>query len=60
VLKFVDKDADFASSVRCARKNARLQKLPPDTLAFDMAVNIFVYQSGTALPFVETHTWSTD
>jgi (S)-ureidoglycine aminohydrolase len=36
-------------------KNARLQKLLPDTLAFDMAVNIFVYQPGTALPFVETH-----
>jgi (S)-ureidoglycine aminohydrolase len=36
-------------------KNARLQELLPDTLAFDMAVNIFVYQPGTALPFVETH-----
>ena len=41
-------------------KNARLQKLLPDTLAFDMAVNIFVYQPGTALPFVETHIWKTD
>ena len=30
-------------------------KLPPDTLAFDMAVNIFVYQPGTVLPFIETH-----
>ena len=36
-------------------KNVRLQELLPDTLAFDMAVNIFVYQPGAALPFVETH-----
>ena len=34
---------------------ALLQTLLPDTLAFDMAVNIFVYQPGAALPFVETH-----
>ena len=34
---------------------ALLQTLLPDTLDFDMAVNIFVYQPGAALPFVETH-----
>jgi (S)-ureidoglycine aminohydrolase len=34
---------------------ALLQTLLPDTPAFDMAVNIFVYQPGAALPFVETH-----
>jgi (S)-ureidoglycine aminohydrolase len=34
---------------------ALLQTLLPDTLMFDMAVNIFVYQPGAALPFVETH-----
>lgn len=33
----------------------RLQVLLPDTLAFDMAVNIFTYDSGGHLPFVETH-----
>ena len=33
----------------------RLQVLLPDTLAFDMAVNIFTYDAGGHLPFVETH-----
>jgi (S)-ureidoglycine aminohydrolase len=33
----------------------RLQVLLPDNLSFDMAVNIFNYESGGHLPFVETH-----
>ncbi|MBS1563069.1 MAG: (S)-ureidoglycine aminohydrolase [Bacteroidetes bacterium] len=33
----------------------RLQVLLPDTLPFDMAVNIFTYDPGGHLPFVETH-----
>ena len=32
-----------------------LQVLLPDDLSFDMAVNIFTYQSGGHLPMVETH-----
>ena len=36
-------------------KDARLQVLLPDQPAFDMAVNIFTYQAGATLPFVETH-----
>lgn len=32
-----------------------LQTLLPDDVAFDMAVNILVYQPGAVLPFVETH-----
>jgi (S)-ureidoglycine aminohydrolase len=36
-------------------KDARLQVLLPDQPAFDMAVNIFTYQPGATLPFVETH-----
>ncbi|MGA9779242.1 MAG: (S)-ureidoglycine aminohydrolase [Limisphaerales bacterium] len=36
-------------------KDARLQVLLPDKPEFDMAVNIFTYQPGTTLPFVETH-----
>ncbi len=36
-------------------KDARLQVLLPDELAFDMAVNIFTYQPKATLPFVETH-----
>ena len=35
--------------------DARLQVLLPDRPAFDMAVNIFTYQPGATLPFVETH-----
>jgi (S)-ureidoglycine aminohydrolase len=34
---------------------ALLQVLLPDALAFDLAVNIFTYQPGATLPFVETH-----
>ncbi|HTR43071.1 MAG TPA: (S)-ureidoglycine aminohydrolase [Pseudomonadales bacterium] len=36
-------------------KDARLQVLLPDEPAFDLAVNIFTYQPGATLPFVETH-----
>jgi (S)-ureidoglycine aminohydrolase len=35
--------------------DARLQVLFPDHLGFDLAMNIFVYQPGATLPFVETH-----
>lgn len=35
--------------------DARLKTLLPDTPAFDMAVNLFTYQPGARLPFVETH-----
>jgi (S)-ureidoglycine aminohydrolase len=34
---------------------ALLQTLLPDGLPFDMAVNIFTYEPGAALPFVESH-----
>jgi (S)-ureidoglycine aminohydrolase len=34
---------------------ALLQTLLPDHPSFDLAVNIFTYQPGAALPFVETH-----
>lgn len=36
-------------------EDARLQTLLPDNPSFDMAVNIFTYQPGATLPFVETH-----
>jgi len=36
-------------------EDARLQVLLPDQPGFDMAVNIFTYQPGATLPFVETH-----
>lgn len=36
-------------------QDARLQVLLPDEPAFDLAMNIFTYQPGATLPFVETH-----
>jgi (S)-ureidoglycine aminohydrolase len=36
-------------------EDARLQVLLDDNPSFDMAVNIFTYQPGATLPFVETH-----
>jgi (S)-ureidoglycine aminohydrolase len=36
-------------------EDARLQVLLYDDPAFDMAVNVFTYQPGATLPFVETH-----
>jgi (S)-ureidoglycine aminohydrolase len=36
-------------------KDARLQVLLPENPVFDLAVNIFTYQPGATLPFVETH-----
>jgi (S)-ureidoglycine aminohydrolase len=36
-------------------EDARLQVLLPDHPALDLAVNIFTYQPGATLPFVETH-----
>jgi (S)-ureidoglycine aminohydrolase len=35
--------------------DARLQVLLPEHVAFDLAMNIFTYQPGATLPFVETH-----
>lgn len=35
--------------------DARLQVLLPEDAQFDLAVNIFTYQPGATLPFVETH-----
>ena len=36
-------------------EDAMLGNLLPDEIAYDMAVNVFTYQSGAVLPFVETH-----
>jgi (S)-ureidoglycine aminohydrolase len=36
-------------------EDARLHVLLPDKPEFDMAVNIFTYQPGATLPFVESH-----
>jgi (S)-ureidoglycine aminohydrolase len=36
-------------------EDAQLKLLLPDVPAFDMAINLFTFQPGTTLPFVETH-----
>ena len=51
----VGRQSDVPSRPFMGDETARLQFLLPDTLSFDMGVNIFNYESGTRLPFVETH-----
>jgi (S)-ureidoglycine aminohydrolase len=36
-------------------RDARLQVMLPDEPAYDLAMNVFTYQPGATLPFVETH-----
>jgi (S)-ureidoglycine aminohydrolase len=47
--------ADVPGPSYLGDKALRLQVLLPDNLSFDMAVNIFTYDSGGHLPMVETH-----
>jgi (S)-ureidoglycine aminohydrolase len=51
----VGHERDVKSQPFLGNEDARLQVLLPDQPAFDMAVNIFTYQPGATLPFVETH-----
>jgi (S)-ureidoglycine aminohydrolase len=46
---------DIPANPFLGNDDARLQVLLPDKPEFDMAVNIFTYQPGATLPFVETH-----
>ncbi|TWT97896.1 hypothetical protein Pla108_20500 [Botrimarina colliarenosi] len=47
--------ADAPTEPFLGDSDAMLATLLPIEPAFDMAVNVFTYQSGAALPFVETH-----
>jgi (S)-ureidoglycine aminohydrolase len=51
----VGEAAAIAGQPFLGNKDARLRVLLPDNPSFDMAVNIFTYQPGATLPFVETH-----
>lgn len=51
----VSHERDVKGQPFLGNKATRLQVLLPDRPAFDMAVNIFTYQPGATLPFVETH-----
>ena len=46
---------DVRTDVWADNPHARLQTLIPDELAYDMAMNIFTFDPGHGLPYVETH-----
>ncbi len=52
---FSGNEKDIAEAPFLGDKALRLKLLIPDTLGADMAVNIFTYDPGATLPFVETH-----
>lgn len=56
VPEFLHGDANaMEGEAYMGNPKARLKTLLPDDVKFDMAVNIFTYQPGATLPFVETH-----
>jgi (S)-ureidoglycine aminohydrolase len=52
---FVGNAADIPALSWMNNEHARLQTLIPDELRFDMAMNIFTFDPGHGLPYVETH-----
>jgi (S)-ureidoglycine aminohydrolase len=52
---FSGQEKDLPETPFLGDERARLKTLIPDSLAADMAVNIFTFDPGATLPFVETH-----
>lgn len=52
---FTGHEADITETPFLGDPQARLKTLIPDAPGADMAVNIFTYDPGATLPFVETH-----
>jgi (S)-ureidoglycine aminohydrolase len=52
---FTGDENDIPENPFLGNEHARLKLLIPDSLATDMAVNIFTFDPGATLPFVETH-----
>ena len=52
---FIGHESDVKGTAFLGDPAANLQVLSPDQPSFDMAVNIFAYQPGGHLPFVEIH-----
>jgi (S)-ureidoglycine aminohydrolase len=52
---FTGHERDVAETPFHGDPRARLKTLLPDSPEFDLAVNIFTYDPGATLPFVETH-----
>jgi (S)-ureidoglycine aminohydrolase len=53
----INNSRDINQHIYCDDPNLLMQNLLPDqdNLSFDMAINIFTYNPGANLPFVETH-----
>ena len=47
--------SNVRGEVYLGNEHARLQVLVPDELSFDLAMNIFTFDPGHCLPYVETH-----
>jgi (S)-ureidoglycine aminohydrolase len=52
---FTGDEKDIPETPFLGDEHARLKLLIPDSVATDMAVNIFTFDPGATLPFVETH-----
>jgi len=52
---FAGHEKDIPETPFLGDKQARLKLLIPDSPATDMAVNVFTFDPGATLPFVETH-----
>jgi (S)-ureidoglycine aminohydrolase len=52
---FTGHEQEVAEAAFLGDPRARLKVLIPDTPSADMAINIFTYDPGATLPFVETH-----
>ena len=48
-------EADVSAEIWANNPASRLQTLIPDELQYDMAMNIFTFDPGFGLPYVETH-----
>jgi len=51
----VGNESAVAAQVWMGNKHSRLQTLIPDELQYDLAMNIFSFDPGHGLPYVETH-----
>jgi (S)-ureidoglycine aminohydrolase len=52
---FTGQEQDVPAEAFLGDRHARLKTLIPDSPAADMAMNIFTYDPGATLPFVESH-----
>jgi (S)-ureidoglycine aminohydrolase len=52
---FTGHESDVSETAFLGDPHARLKVLIPDTMPADMAINIFTYDPGATLPFVESH-----